>query len=90
MKVKLDRLNELKKFGMWFDSEDYIIKVKLGFVCVYADTGLIEYITRITETEDILSEMLNLSNVLLETREEVKELIERLIEEGMIQDEIQK
>ena len=88
MKVKLDRLNELKKFGMWFDSEDYIIKVKLGFVCVYGDTGLIEYIARIAETEDILSEMSSLSDALLETREEVKELIEKLTKKGMIQDEI--
>lgn len=87
MIVKKDRLDELTKLGFEKDNRFYIKKLKVSEINVNASDGTFLFYIRKFVSDDFMSEITYISNVLLSDRYEVDIMLDILREKGMLKDE---
>ena len=87
IKVKKERLEDLKKLGFEKDNRFYIKKLKVSEINVNANDGtfIVSMINFIHD--DFMSEITYISNILLSDRYGVNITIDILREKGMLEDE---
>ena len=87
IKVKKERLEDLKKLGFEKDKNMYFKKLKVSEINVNANDGtFLVYMSNFV-FDDFMSEITYISNILLSDRYGVNITIDILREKGMLEDE---